>query len=167
MLVKNDNNPKGYKDYKETYDDTGQWKKVEYTDENGNKVKKEVNVLGQEVVYYNVPIKENISKKKEIKLDEALLDDWKTKPKKNIDLDEALLDDWSFDDNQQETKKEQRYDWESTPENEIDIYHLTENDFFKMDWRRKLFVLYRLLLNISSFLSDIKEVSKENEKQYK
>jgi len=31
-------NPFGYKDYKENFDNTGWWKIIEYTDENGKKV---------------------------------------------------------------------------------------------------------------------------------
>jgi len=39
-------NPFGYKDYKETFDNIHWWKTVEYTDEKGEKVVKEINPLG-------------------------------------------------------------------------------------------------------------------------
>lgn len=157
-------NPFGYKDYKENFDNTGWWKIIEYTDENGNKVNQEINALGQICNIVSVQIKENTSEKKEIKLDEALYDGQKSKSKKEINLDDALLDDWDFDDDQKETKKEQRYDWQDTPAKGIDANNLTQNDFFRMDWKETQYQLYRLLLDISSSLSNIQEVAKQNDK---
>ena len=151
-------NPFGYKDYKENFDNTGWWKIIEYTDENGKKVNQEINALGQICNIVYVQINENTGEKKEINLDDAL----KSKPKKEINLDDALLEDWDFDDNQQ--KKEQRFDWEDTPAKGIDANNLSEKDFFKMDWKETQYQLYRLLLNISSSLSDIQEVAKQNDK---
>lgn len=155
-------NPFGYKDYKETIDRTGWIKEIEYTDENGKKVNQEINALGQIFNIVSVQVKENTGGKKEIKLDDALLDSRKSKSKKEINLDDALLEDWDFDDNQQ--KKEHRYSQEDTPAKGIDANNLSENDFFKSDWRGSQYQLYKLLLNISSSLSDIKEVLKDETK---
>ena len=139
-------NPFGYKDYKEKYDNTRWWKIIEYTDENGEKVEKEVNVFGQTLIKKPFPVRENKEEKKE------------------IELDESLFDDWDFDDDWKETKKEQRYNWDDTPEPAPDENNLSENDFYKMDWKKAQYQIYRLLVNISSSLSDVKEVPKENEK---
>lgn len=149
-------NPFGYKDYKEHFDNTGWWKVIEYTDENGKKVNQEINALGQICNIISVQIKENTGEKKEINLDDAL----KSKPKKEINLDDALSDDWDFDDNQQNTN----FDWKDTPAKETDANNLTRNDFFKMEWKETQYQLYRLLLNISSSLSNIQEVAKQNDK---
>lgn len=157
-------NPFGYKDYKETFDNIHWWKTVEYTDEKGEKVVKEINPLGQIMIHQFVNIRENTGKKKETNLDEALLDENKTKPKKEINLDDALLEGWDFDVDQKENKKKQRYDWEDTPEPEPDENNLSENDFYRMDWKKAQYQIYRLLLNISSSLSDIQEVAKQNDK---
>ena len=113
------------------------------------------------MIHQFVNIRENTGEKKEIKLDEALYDDQKAKPKKEINLDDALLDDWDFDDDQKETKKEQRYDWQDTPAKETDPNNLTRNDFFKMDWKETQYQLYRLLVNISSSLSNTGSSEKE------
>lgn len=137
-------NPFGYKDYKETFDNGHWWKTVEYTDEKGEKVVKEINPLGQAMIHKNVIIKEN------------------RKEKEKIQLDEDILNDWCFDDNQQ--KDNQRYDWDYTPEPEPDENNLSENDFYKMDWKKSQYQIYRLLVNISSSLSNIQEVAKQNDK---
>lgn len=155
-------NPFGYKDYKETFDNIHWWKTVEYTDEKGEKVVKEINPLGQVMIHQFVNIRENTGEKKEIKLDEALYDDQKAKPKKEINLDDALLEDLDFDDNQR--KEKQRFDWDDTPAKETDPNNLTRNDFFRMEWKETQYQLYRLLLNISSSLSNIQEVAKQNDK---
>ena len=148
----NETNPFGYKDYKETSD--GWFKKVEYTDENGKKVVKEINPLGQVFIHHFVAIKED--EKKNIK------HKYTTKP--TDELDALLLDDWNFDDNQQETKQKKNYDWDDTPDSEQDEKNISENDFYKMNWRKSLYLIYKLLVNISSSLSNIQEVGKENNK---
>lgn len=142
-------NPFGYKDYKEKTD--GWWKTVEYTDENGEKVVKDINPFGQVIIHKEVIIRENGSEN---------LDDSSQKSKKEIKLDDGLFDDWDFDDDQ----KEQVYDWNDTPEPEPDENNLSENDFYRMDWKKAQYQIYRLLVNISSALSNIQEVPKENEK---
>lgn len=152
----NETNPFGYKDYKEHFDNTGWWKIIEYTDENGKKVNQEINALGQICNIVSVQIKENTGEKKEINLDDAL----KSKPKKEINLDDALSDDWDFDDSQQNTN----FNWNDTPAKETDANNLTQNDFFRMEWKETQYQLYRLLLDISSSLSNIKEVAKLNDK---
>lgn len=149
-------NPYNYKDYKETFDNTGWWKSIEYTDENGKKVKQEINALGQICNVVDVVINENRTEKQERNLDNALFDRKKSKPKKEINLDDALLEDWDFDDNWKETD----FDWKDTPAKETDPNNLSRNDFFRMDWKETQYQLYRLLVNISSSLSDIQEVAK-------
>ena len=141
-------NPFGYKDYKEHFDNTGWWKVIEYTDENGKKVNQEINALGQICNIVSVQIKENTGEKKENNLDASLSEDL------------ALLEDWNFDD-QKEAKKEQRFDWNDTPAKETDPNNLTRNDFFKMDWKETQYQLYKLLLNISSSLSNTGSSEKE------
>lgn len=142
----NETNPFGYKDYKETYDNLHWWKTVEYIDKNGERVEKDINPFGQTLIKRNITIREN------------------KKEKNETELDETLLEGWDFDDNQQKTKKEQRYNWDYTPEPAPDENNLSENDFYKMDWKKAQYQIYRLLVNISSSLSDVKEVPKENEK---
>ena len=144
-------NPFGYKDYKEHFDNTGWWKVIEYTDENGKKVNQEINALGQICNIVSVQIKENTGEKEKSNRDEALPEELE------------LLEEWAFDD-QKETKKEQRFNWEDTPAKETDANNLTRNDFFKMEWKETQYQLYRLLLNISSSLSNIQEVAKQNDK---
>lgn len=141
-------NPFGYKEYKETFDSIHWWKTVEYTDEKGEKIVKEINPLGQVMIHQFVNIRENTDEKKENNLDESLLEDL------------ALLEDLDFDD-QKEAKKEQRFDWNDTPAKETDPNNLTRNDFFKMDWKETQYQLYKLLLNISSSLSNTGSSEKE------
>lgn len=102
-------NPFGYKDYKETFDNIHWWKTVEYTDENGEKVVKDINPFGQVMIHQFINIKENTGKKEE----------------KNLDNDS--LDDWDFDDSY--------YNMDYTPDTEPDEKNLSEKDFFKMDWK--------------------------------
>ena len=128
-------NPFGYKDYKETFDNTHWWKKVEYTDEKGEKVVKEINPLGQVMIHQFIKIKENTGKKEE----------------KNFD--NASLDDWDFDDSY--------YNMDDTPDPEPDAKNLSEKDFFKMDWKETQYQLYKLLLDISSSLSNMGSSKKE------
>ena len=144
-------NPFGYKDYKEHFDNTGWWKVIEYTDENGKKVNQEINALGQICNIVSVQIKENTGEKEKSNLDEALPEEIE------------LLEEWDFDD-KKETKKEQRFDWDDTPAKEPDENNLSENDFYKMDWKKSQYQIYRLLVNISSSLSNIQEVAKQNDK---
>ena len=141
-------NPFGYKEYKETFDSIHWWKTVEYTDEKGEKIVKEINPLGQVMIHQFVNIRENTDEKKENNLDESLSEDL------------ALLEDLDFDD-QKEAKKEQRFDWNDTPAKETDQNNLTRNDFFKMDWKETQYQLYKLLLNISSSLSNTGSSEKE------
>lgn len=54
--------------------------------------------------------------------------------------------------------------WENTPETEPDENNFSEKDFYKLDWRQTQYQIYRLLLNISSSLSDKQEVAKQNDK---
>ncbi len=68
-------NPFGYKDYKETFDSLHWWKTVEYTDENGEKVEKEINPFGQVLIHRNIVIKKNDKEKKKMDLDGTLLED--------------------------------------------------------------------------------------------
>lgn len=152
-------NPFGYKDYKETFDNTGWWKIIEYTDENGKKVNQEINAIGQICNIVSVQIKENTGKKKEIKLDNAL----KSKPKKEICLDDALLEDWDFEDDASKKENEKNH-MMHTPDFTDDNNILSQNDFFRMEWKETQYQLYRLLLNISSSLSNIQEVAKQNDK---
>lgn len=144
-------NPFGYKDYKETFDNGHWWKTVEYTDEKGEKVVKEINPLGQVIIHQFVNIRENTGEKEKSNRDEALSEELE------------LLEEWAFDD-ENETKKEQRFDWEDMPAKETDPNNLSRNDFFRMDWKETQYQLYRLLVNISSSLSDIQEVAKQNDK---
>ena len=74
-------------------------------------------------------------------------------------LDDCLFDDWEFEDNSTINKEV-----ESTPDYMNDNKILTRNDFYRMEWKETQYQIYRLLVNISSSLSDIKEVPKENEK---
>ena len=141
-------NPFGYKDYKESYDKDGWWKTVEYTDENGEKVEKSINPLGQVIIKKYITFRENVNEKQEISLDESLLEDFD-------------------DDNQLKTKTEQHYDCEDTPEPESDEKILSEIDFYRMDWKETQYTIYRLLVNIASSLSYVKDVPKENGKQSK
>lgn len=155
-------NPFGYNDYKEKSD--GWWKTVEYTNENGEKVVKDINPLGQVLIHRNMTIRENTNKKEKLNLDDALSNDQKKNPPEKLNLDDALLDDWDFDNNQQEIKNKQCYNWDDTPEPEPDEINLSENDFYKMDWKKAQYQIYRLLVNISSSLSNIQEVAKQNDK---
>ena len=67
-----------------------------------------------------------------------------------INLDDCLFDDWEFEDNSAVNNEV-----ENTPDYANDDKILTRNDFFKMDWKETQYQIYRLLVNISSSLSDI------------
>lgn len=58
-----------------------------------------------------------------------------------------------------------KYDWCDTPKTEPAWKILTRDDFFSMEWRETQYHIYRLLYNISSFLSDIKEVLSDGTKK--
>ena len=86
--------------------------------------------LGHDV--YLVDIKENKTKKTEINLDDALLD--------SSDFSDEYYDcQWR----------------EEPPKNEND---LNQNDFYRMEYKEIQYHIYRQLKNLSSLLSDIKEV---------
>lgn len=80
---------------------------------------------------YVVPIRENSGKrKKEINLDDALLEDFP---------DDYYNGSW-----QDEPRK---------AENELE-----QIDFFRMDYKESLFCIYKQLVNLSSIISHIQEV---------
>lgn len=74
-------------------------------------------------------------------------------------LDDCLFDGWDFEDDKSAENEVAR-----TPDYTDDDKILTRNDFFRMDWKETQYQLYRLLVNISSSLSDIQEVAKQNDK---
>ena len=74
-------------------------------------------------------------------------------------LDDCLFDGWEFEDDKISNNNVDR-----TPDYTDDDKILTRNDFFRMDWKETQYQLYRLLVNISSSLSDIQEVAKQNDK---
>lgn len=78
-------------------------------------------------------------------------------------LDDCLFDGWDFEDDAPENENDKN-DVMHTPEIIEDDKTLTRNDFFKMEWKEAQYQLYRLLVNISSSLSDIKEVAKDGNK---
>ena len=47
------------------------------------------------------------------------------------------------------------FNWHDTPEPEPEENNLSENDFYKMDWENYQCQIYRLFVNISSYLSNI------------
>ena len=140
-------NPFGYKDYKETYDNIHWFKTVEYTDENGKKVVKEINPFGQVFIHQFVKINEGKTKIAEKqKLEKQEQDDFEKELKESK---EGFPDEYY------------NYDWDDTPEQKQDEKSLSENDFFKMDLKEIQYQLYRLLLNISSSLSNTGSSEKE------
>lgn len=78
-------------------------------------------------------------------------------------LDDCLFDGWDFEDDAPENENDKN-DVMHTPEIIEDDKTLTRNDFFKIEWKEAQYQLYRLLVNISSSLSDIKEVAKDGNK---
>ena len=78
-------------------------------------------------------------------------------------LDDCLFDGWDFEDDAPENENDKN-DVMHTPENVEDDKTLTRNDFFRMDWKETQYQLYRLLVNISSSLSNNQEVAKQNDK---
>lgn len=78
-------------------------------------------------------------------------------------LDDYLPDCWDFEDEASENEIEKN-DLIHTPEITDDEKILTRNDFFRMDWKEAQYQIYRLLVNISSSLSDMKEVAKDGNK---
>lgn len=55
-------------------------------------------------------------------------------------------------------------DWQDTPNTVQDNKSLTQNDFFRMEWKEIQYHLYKQLLSISSLLTDIKEVLSNDRK---
>ena len=144
-------NPFGYKDYKEEMDKTGWWKTIEYTDENGKKAKREINALGQ-ILNYVFPDETKVSelkepeKKKLSKREEELKkieQDW-------LELEKEL--DEKYKKKEDFPEEYYNFNWNDTPEPEPDENNLSKKDFYNMDWRETQYQLYKLLLNISSFL---------------
>lgn len=78
--------------------------------------------------------------------------------KKTINLDDALMDCDEFPDDYFVN------DWQETRTKETDENNLTENDFYRMDFKTIQYHIYRQLVNISSLLSDIQEVLKDDTK---
>ena len=78
-------------------------------------------------------------------------------------LDDCIFDGWDFEDDAPENENDKN-DVMHTPEIVEDDKILTRNDIFRMDWKETQYQLYRLLVNISSSLSDIQEVAKQNDK---
>ena len=78
-------------------------------------------------------------------------------------LDDCLFDGWDFEDDAPENENDKN-DVMHTTEIVEDNKTLKRNDFFKMEWKEAQYQLYRLLVNISSSLSDIKEVAKDGNK---
>ena len=76
-----------------------------------------------------------------------------------INLDDGLFDDWEFEDDTIKNNEVQR-----TPDYTDDNKILTRNDFFRMEWKETQYQIYRLLVNISSSLSDIQDVANKKEK---
>lgn len=94
---------------------------------------------------YLVNIKENThSKKDELNYDDFVFDD--------------LDYDWDFDDTTVNNEVERKPDYID------DDRILTRNDFFRMEWKETQYQIYRLLVNISSSLSNVQEVAKQNNK---
>ena len=72
--------------------------------------------------------------------------------KKTINLDDALLDDFTFPD------EYYNFSWDDTPVSAKDEKNISQQEFYNMDFKSQLYFVYRQLLEISSFLSDINEV---------
>lgn len=112
-----------------------------------------------------VPVRENKRKRRTIEMEMAFFDDLKDYDKwkeSGIPLEEYLPD--VFKDNG-DKKVNGRYDWEDTPPVEVDENNLKKDDFYRMEWKETQYHIYRLLLDISSSLSDIKEVLKNEVKK--
>ena len=76
-------------------------------------------------------------------------------------IDDALFDGWDFEDNVSENEKNEPM---NTPYFTGNDKFLTQNDFYKLDWKETQYQIYRLLVNISSSLSNIQEVAKDGDK---
>lgn len=108
-------------------------------------VKKETNISPyREIV---VPVKENNHSNKTV-----------------INLDDALID---CEDDEEMAFSEEYYnsDWSDTPAAEEDEKILTQQQFYNMPSGCQSYYLYRQLINISSLLSDIKEVLLDGNKE--
>ena len=129
----------------------------------------EVRIGGQTIIPIGetvlVPVRENKRKRRTIEMEMAFFDDLKDYDKwkeSGIPLEEYLPD--VFKDNG-DKKVNGRYDQDDTPSDKIDENNLTKMNFKEMEWKETQYHIYRLLLEISSSLSDIKEVLKDEIKK--
>ena len=104
-------------------------------------IKKSSDEIDNKFIEHIVQIRENNNKKPTINLDDGLYDE----------IPEEYY----------------QYDWQETPKIQKDENNLTQNDFYSMEWKETQYHLYRQLVNISSFLSDIKDVLNNEFKQAK
>ena len=75
--------------------------------------------------------------------------------------------DHLFDDCDEDEVFQQEYgnyDWDSTPVKEDDDKIINRYDFYNKDFKDQQYYIYRQLVNISSLLSDIKEVLSDGNK---
>lgn len=75
-------------------------------------------------------------------------------PKKIINLDDGLYDD-TFD------YDPDNYDFDYTPDKDIEKDELSLNDFYTMDYKTVSYLLYRQINNLNTSINNIMEVLKK------
>ena len=78
-------------------------------------------------------------------------------------LDDYLFDDWDFEDDAPEDKNEKN-DMMLTPENDFTDTNLTAEQFFQLDYKYSLYLLYRYIQKIDLSLQSLQEVLKDGNK---
>ena len=102
---------------------------------------------------------ERMKKEKEINLDDALFDSEEEKEayyKRQEAIEKGEIDDFP--------EEYYHLDWNDTPEEAEDEKIRTQYDFSHDDFKNNQYYIYRQLINISSLLSDIKEVLSDGNK---